>query len=107
MDVLKRWNGSEWVNTSSSASSSVTYETTITTTWIGTSAPYYQDIIISGLLVTDNPIVDIILSGVYVTDVQIIANWNYIYRIIVENGYVRVYSHEKIIIPINIQIKVV
>lgn len=103
-EALKRWNGSEWVPVSSSP---ILLTTSITTTWIGSAAPYYQDITVSGITASDAPMVDIVLTGAYNNDTQIIANWNNIYRIVTSNGSIRVYSHEPTTIDIPIQIKVV
>lgn len=105
-ETLKRWDGIEWVNVVTEFSP-ITYNTTISTTWIGSSAPYYQNISIPGLITTDNPIVDIILTGVYADDMKVIEEWNNIYRIIVEDNNIKVYSTDITTIPINIQIKAV
>lgn len=92
---------------SGGGASVVDYTASITTTWTGTSAPYSQEITITGLGATDKPVIDIIPSGIYTTDIQMEADFSNIYRVVTSTDKITVYSHTITTSAIPIQIKVV
>jgi len=78
---------------------------TILTSWVGSVAPFSQDISITGVLSTDKPIIDIVMSGDYVNDKLIEEEWNKIYRIVTGSNKITVYADEKTTLVIPIQLK--
>lgn len=71
------------------------YTATIPTTGWTTSAPYYVDISISGILSTDTPNITPTYSGTLSTDKTRKENWNKIDRIVTNAGSIRVYAFEE------------
>lgn len=113
-NVIYVWNTTTtaWENVGSmggggGGSSATTYTGTITTTWVGTEAPYSQEIAVLGMLATDNPFVSHILTGVYEDDIAIENAMAYIYRIVTDTDKITVYSHKVLNTAINLQLKVV
>lgn len=96
------------ITTDMIAASAVTkhYAATIGTTWTGTSAPYTQEITVSGILVTDRPIVDVVLSDTYATAQAQLDAWQSIYRIVTSANKITVFSHSKTTTDISIQLEV-
>lgn len=86
-----------------------TLSATITTTWTGTEAPYTQTIAVTGIQVSDNPIVDIDLSSisVYADQQAISTDWSKIFRITTQANQITVYATDKSTVAIPIQLKVV
>lgn len=79
---------------------------TITTTWTGTSAPYTQDITVSGITASDTPIVDIVLSSTAATALTELNEWNKVSRIVTGAGKITVYCYaQKPTVAMNIQLK--
>ena len=93
--------------TSALANSILEYSANISTTWLGTAAPFTQVVTVNGLLVTDKPIIDMVPSGDYATDTLMEKAWGTVYRGMVELNKVTFYSHKKPTVAIPIQIKVV
>ena len=54
------------------------YNATITTTWVGASAPYTQDVTVSGITSNDNPYIKPIYSSNNATAILEKAAWNMI-----------------------------
>lgn len=91
-----------------SKASTVLYSATIGTTWSGSKAPYTQTVAVSGILVTDTPIVDVDLSSVAYADKDaVIEAYAKVYRITTANGTITVYADEATTTAIPIQLKVV
>ena len=85
---------------------SVRYTATVTTTWTGSSAPYYQNITVTGLATTDYPIVDIVPSSTYSTAKKQLQAYRSFYRMTVPSANtLRVYSHVKTTQSVPIQIR--
>lgn len=73
---------------------SIIYTATIGTTWNDTNgeAPYYQDIVIDGLLATDTPVIDMVPSDDYAVAVNQTYAWAEIYRMVSSNNVLTVYA---------------
>jgi hypothetical protein len=90
-----------------SKAETVTYTATIPSTGWTTTAPYYIDVAISGLLGTDNPMITPVYTGTFETDQSIKEAWNTIDRAVTNIGYLRVYAFEEVPktnIPIQLQV---
>lgn len=84
------------------------YAATISTTWIGSSAPYTQTVTVSGLLSTDIPIFGIVPSTTTATALLQKEAWNMIGKIeTIANGITITCYEEKPTTAIPIQIRVV
>lgn len=104
------YNGTYWILEESIPSwhtVSSQYEATITTTWTGTSAPFSQDITITGISSGHKPIVDIVPSDTFTTAQTQLEEWNKIYRITTASNKITVYATEKTTTAIPIQLIVV
>lgn len=84
-----------------------TYESTLNTTWSGSTAPFSKAQTVTGILATDTPIIDIIMSGTYATDEERIEAWGYIYRAVTSANTITFYATEKPTVELPLQIKVV
>ena len=81
------------------------YTVTIGTSWTGSSAPYTQDITVSGILATDEPIVDVITTtDNYEKEMEEYAK---IFKITTSANKITVYATEKTTASIQIKLKVV
>ena len=80
------------------------YTATVTTTWTGSAAPYYQDITVNGLLATDSPIVDIVPSDTFATAEAQLEAWSVIYKMTTAADTLRVYATDltETAVPIKI-----
>lgn len=72
------------------------YTATIPATGWSSSAPYYVDVTISGILATDVPAISPVYSGTLSTDQTRKENWNKIDRIVTYANRIRVYAFEEI-----------
>lgn len=91
-----------------SKASTASYTATIPTTEWTTSAPYYVDIAVSGILSTDIPSVSPVYSGTLETDQTRKENWNKIDRVVTSTDSIRVYAFEEVpTASVPIQLKVV
>ena len=81
------------------------FTATVGTSWSGSSAPYTQNITVTGMLATDEPIVDLITttSG-YSTET---AEFAKIFKIVTSANKITVYATEKTTSSIQIKLKVV
>lgn len=71
----------------SGGSSSTTYTAEIGTNWItAETGEYNQTVAVSGILVSDNPIVDVILDDEKDTALAQLESWNLISKIETSNG---------------------
>lgn len=85
----------------------VVYQAIIGTSWSG-SAPYTQNISVSGILESDTPIVDIDLSAVdYSNKDAVIEAYSKIYRITTAANSITIYADEATTTAVPIQLKVV
>jgi hypothetical protein len=89
------------------AATTTTYTATVSTNWQKSTDCWYQNIAVSGILATDNPIVDI-LPGSDNTANQLYSDaMTKVFRIATENGNIQVMATEAINIAFPIQLKVV
>lgn len=96
------------ITTDMIAASAVTryFAATIGTTWTGSAEPYTQSITVSGMQVTDRPIVDVVLSDTFATAQAQLEAWASIFRIVTAANKITVYSHAKTTTSISIQLEV-
>lgn len=79
---------------------------TITTTWIGSTAPFTQDITVNGITALDTPIVDLVLSSTLATAQNELRQWSRIDKIVTSANKITVYCYtSKPTIALNIQLK--
>lgn len=84
------------------------YNATISTTWAGTTAPYTQEIAVTGILATDNPFITPIYDDDNTIAIAESKTWNEISKIITDTNKIIVTCFEdKPTTAINILIKVV
>lgn len=110
-DKIKLDNMSEKLDTKSET---ITYTTIISTSWEGMMtaegeiAPYTQNVSISEIKATDNPLVDIIFNDDYIIAMQEQEEYSKISRIQTSDGSILITCfEEKPEVEINIQLKVV
>lgn len=85
-----------------------TYTATISTTWTGENAPYYQSISVSGIEADDNPLVDIVLSDNSETATKEQEEYAKVSDIKTTDGQIMVIClEEKPEVEMKIQLKVV
>ena len=75
--------------------------------WNGTSAPFWQEITVDGILETDKPKVDVVLSNTYAAAEAEVEAWGYIGRIVTSQNSVTAYATEKPEVSLNIQMEVI
>ena len=63
--------------------------------WTGTSAPFTQEVTISGILANDEPIIDVVLSGTYETAMQEDDQWGNIYKASTAANKITFYAKDK------------
>ena len=85
----------------------VTYNATVTTTWTASDSYYYQDITVSGILATDNPIVDIVPGSDNAANVQYNEAICKVFRITTSANKIRLWATAKPTAAFPIQLKVV
>ena len=89
------------------AASQAQYTATVSTSWSG-SGPYTQNVMVSGLLATDTPIVDVVLSAAAETAQAQLEAWGLVGRITAQDNQITVTCYEdKPVTAIPIQLKVV
>ena len=87
---------------------STNYNATITTNWVGSTAPYTQIISITGILESSTPIVDVVLDSNTATAKSQLEAWNYVSKIETgENSIIVTCLEDKPTVAIPIQVKVV
>ena len=87
---------------------STNYNATITTNWVGSTAPYTQIISITGILESSTPIVDVVLDSNTATAKSQLEAWNYVSKIETrENSITITCLEDKPTVAIPIQVKVV
>lgn len=76
--------------------------------WTATNddAPYTQRVTVSGIKVTDYPVVDVKLSDIYADAMEELNNYAYIYKILTYDGYIVVYAVKPTERALNIIMKV-
>jgi len=88
--------------------SSVSYASLLlNSSWIGSSAPFSQEVTFTGLLSTDEPIIDVSMSGTYSTDLLIEENWSLIYDFETSANTITFYAHAIPTIDLPFHVKVV
>lgn len=85
----------------------IEYAATISPTWTGSTAPYTQEITVTGITANDKPIVDVTMSGTYATDQTRFVEWGKIYRIVTTTNKIIIYATEKTTATLPIQLQVV
>lgn len=93
--------------TSIGAATTVTYNATVATSWTESEGCYYQDITVTGILETDNPIVDIMSGNDNSSNKLYNKAIGKVFRIVTYDNKIRVYATEAIDIAFPIQLKVV
>lgn len=86
---------------------SSTYQATIGTTWVGSAAPYSQEVSVPGLLTSDTPIVDIVPDSTYSTAEAQLEAYGNIFRMVADTDTLICYAAEPTEVAITIQIKAV
>lgn len=100
------WSAAD-ANAMMAKAETVTYTATVTTSWSG-SGPYTQNVAVSGLLSTDNPIVGPVLSATLETRQAQQEAWNMVSRITTSSNTLSLTCDEdKPTVAIPIQIMVV
>ncbi len=118
--VAKAWPAGSWIMCGAVAelfnrvkgeidlkAEQATFDTTLDTTWSGSTAPYSKQQTVTGILATDKPIVDVIMSGTFATDEARIEAWGLIYRAVTAANKITFYATDKPEVELPIQIKVV
>lgn len=82
-------------------------DSTLSTNWTGSSAPYSQRITVTGVTSSDRPIIDFRPSGTYATDQTAEEAWLNVYRAVTSSGSITFYAHDKPTVAIPIQIKLI
>ncbi len=72
--------------------------------WSGTSAPYVQQLSVTGMLAADKPILDVSMSGDYAVDAARNDAWCGIYRAVPSANKLTVYASDKPAIALPIRI---
>ena len=86
---------------------SKTYTATVTATWTASGDYFYQDITVSGILATDNPIVDINPGSDNAANKLYSDSICKVFRITTSANKIRVWATEKVTTAFPIQLKVV
>lgn len=82
------------------------FTNTIGTTWVGTDAPYTQEIDVTGMLSSYRPFVDVILTGEMVHDTAVLDEWSKILSIESKEGKVLFTASAPTTVDIVIQMEV-
>ena len=90
-------------STANSKATTVTYNATVTTNWTTSGSYYYQNITVSGILATDNPIVDILCGSDNSLNVVYSDNMCKVFRITTSANTIQVWATEKITTAFPIQ----
>lgn len=81
------------------------YSATLTTTWSGSSAPFYQTVNISGIVSSDTPIIDMVpTTSAYATQE---TEWARIVKAEAVTGGIKFYAKEKTTTALPIKVKVI
>jgi len=86
---------------------SVTYTATIGTTWVGSAAPFTQEVLIPGILATDNAMVGLLQSDTYATAKAQLQEYSKINRAVSSLGKVTFYADSPTSSAITVQIKAI
>lgn len=85
----------------------VTYTATVTATWTASGDYFYQDIDVSGILATDNPIVDVVCGSDNAANALYSESICKVFRITASTNSIRVWATEAVKTAFPIQLKVV
>lgn len=72
--------------------------------WSGSTAPYTNNVSVSGLVANGTVFVDMIASSTFATAEKQAESYGHIYRMVAENGKIICYAKEKPEVDISIQI---
>lgn len=75
--------------------------------WTGSAAPYTCNVIVTGLLAADKPVVDIVPSATYATAEAQMEAYGHIYRMVAQENKIVAYATDKPTVDIPIQLKAV
>ena len=89
------------------AASTTRYTATVSTTWTGSSSPFYQNITVSGILATDTPVVGVNYGSDSAANVQYSDAMSNVFRVATSANTIQVWVKDKPTISFPIQIKVV
>lgn len=70
------------------------YTATLSTSWTGSSAPYSQNVTVTGIKSSDNPIVDVVLSSTTSTAKNQLEAWGCVSRITTSSNQITAYCLE-------------
>jgi len=84
-----------------------TVTVTLGTTWVGSAAPFSQEVTVADMLATDNPQAGIVLSSTYDTAKAQIKEYAKIYRAVTSAGKVTFYAKEATTTELTIQLKII
>lgn len=84
-----------------------TYSATVTTSWTSSGGYYYQDVAVSGILATDEPLVDISPGSDNATNVKYSECICKVFRITTSANSIRVWATDAISTAFPIRLKVV
>lgn len=84
-----------------------TYTAAVSATWTASGDYFYQDIAVSGILATDNPVVDIVCGSDNAANKVYSENICKVFRITTSANKIRVWATEAISTAFPIQLKVV
>ena len=93
--------------TADSKAETKTYTATVTTSWTPDGDYYYQDISVTGILATDNPVVDILPGSDNAANLLYSEAISRVFRISVSANGIRVWAKEETVTACPIQLKVV
>lgn len=89
------------------AATTTTYTATVTTTWTASGEHFYQDVTVSGILATDNPMVDINAGSDNAANALYSEAICKVFRITTSANKIRVWATENVTTAFPIQLKVV
>ena len=85
-----------------------TYTAAVTTTWVGASAPYTQDVTVTGILADDDPIINPVYSATNATAILEKAAWGNVGKVETTlNTITLTCFEEKPVTAFNLQLLVV
>lgn len=94
-------------NAANGKASTATYTATVTATWTASGDYFYQDITVSGILATDNPVVDINPGSDNAANALYSESICKVFRITTSANSIRLWATEAIASAFPIQLKVV
>lgn len=106
--VLDARQGKVLADSINTKAETATYQSQLSASnWLGSTAPFTQEVTISGIKTDDNPIVDLRSSGVFSTDIEAIDSWGEVYKITTSSNKIKAYAKKIPATDILLQLKVV